>query len=236
MNAPLNKQKIDEGKVDGQKSRSLSTQQSLREAAEKLIAKKGIQNVSIKEIVRVAGQKNESALQYHFKNLQGLIDAIHVSRTEQTQSKRAVLLAEMESTTSKIEIRDLCRLMVMPTFELSQEDPGFRRYLTCFSHEIALAPDSALTKINRTGGGGKSGRRTGELLRGALRHLDEPTYRQRMDIALRACSAAMGHHAKQKNGFKGQQADLFVSNLVDMLEGMLSAPVSSESRSIAKSL
>ena len=38
-------------------------------AAEKLIAQAGVENVSIRKIIAAAGQKNESALQYHFKNL-----------------------------------------------------------------------------------------------------------------------------------------------------------------------
>ena len=41
-------------------------------AAEKLIGERGMANVSIRDIVSAAGQKNESALQYHFKNLNGL--------------------------------------------------------------------------------------------------------------------------------------------------------------------
>lgn len=44
-------------------------------AAEKLIAVRGIENVSIRDIVSEAGQKNESALQYHFKSFTGLIAA-----------------------------------------------------------------------------------------------------------------------------------------------------------------
>ena len=67
-------------------------------AAEKLIAERGIENVSIREIVNAAGQKNESALQYHFKNFTGLIKAIHTVRSNETQEKRQELLAEMPKT------------------------------------------------------------------------------------------------------------------------------------------
>ena len=62
---------------NGQKIRRLATQTALMEAAETLIAENGIQNVSNKEIVREAGQKNQSALQYHFGNLRGLVNAVH---------------------------------------------------------------------------------------------------------------------------------------------------------------
>lgn len=219
---------------DGQKARSLTTQTSLMEAAEKLIAKNGIENVSIKQIVREAGQKNESALQYHFKNLKGLISAINFRRNEQTQVKREELIAELDSANTQPALRDLCRLMIMPTYLLAKADAKYRRHIIGFSHTIALAEESALVKVSSHGGGGKSGVRTGELLRAALPHLDEATYRQRMEFAVRMTSATMGHHARQKNAFKGTAADLFVSQLIDALDGLLSAPVSRETKANSK--
>ena len=61
-------------------------------AAEKLIADQGLENVSIRQIVSHAQQKNESALQYHFGNLSGLIKAIHAERSALIIAKRAELL------------------------------------------------------------------------------------------------------------------------------------------------
>ncbi|MDP6825515.1 MAG: helix-turn-helix domain-containing protein [Pseudomonadales bacterium] len=204
------------------------------EAAEKLIAQDGMQRVSIKDIVREAGQKNESALQYHFQNLPGLVDAIHQQRNTQIHQKRAELLAELESTGKALTLRDLCGLMVYPTFLLTRTDPQFRNYVAAFSHEIVLAKDSALILVSKTAGGGKSGARLGELLRRALSHLDEATYRARMDLAVRMSSAAMGNHLRQKKLLKGQAADFFVNNLADALEGLLNAPVSPDTQSARK--
>ncbi|MFT7222299.1 MAG: AcrR family transcriptional regulator [Candidatus Azotimanducaceae bacterium] len=221
-------------RVKKQSARSLATQQALREAAEKLIARKGIQNVSIKSIVEEAGQKNESALQYHFKNLKGLMDAIHATRTLQTRQKRAELLAELLAELDKNELdptlRELCKLMVSPSYLLAKSDPKYRRFVTSFSHELALTENSALTRVYNHGGGGESGKRTGKLLRSALPHLNEATYRMRMDIAVRTTAIAMGHHARQKNAFRGIESERFLSHLVDAITGILSAPVSDETR------
>ena len=215
---------------DGQKIRSLATQISMMESAEKLIASKGIQNVSIKEIVREAKQKNESALQYHFKNLQGLIDAIHRKRNAQVQAKRAELLAQLQPTIKAPSLRDLCHIMVIPTYLILQTDDTFRSYVSAFSHELALAEESALSKVRKSGGGGESGAQAGKLLRTALPHLDESAYSQRMDLAVRMISIAMGHHARQIIAFPAPKSDLFISHLIDALEGLLSAPVSIDTR------
>ena len=80
---------------DGQKSRSGATQKSLMLAAETLIAAKGIENVSIREIVKTAGQKNESALQYHFGSFRGLVESIRRNRDKDIQNMRSKLLEEL---------------------------------------------------------------------------------------------------------------------------------------------
>lgn len=220
--------------ADGQKSRSFTTQKALMLAAEKLIAKKGIKHVSIKEIVKTAGQKNESALQYHFKNLQGLIAALQNYRSGQVRERRALLLEQQMAATNTPSLRDLCRLMVLPSFQLCQASIEHRRFVIGFSHGIALTENSALVLIGQYGGGGTSGETTGQLLRNVLPHLDESTYLQRMDIAIRLCSTTMGHHARQKQAFRGAHAEYFLSGLLDALEGLLNAPVSKETQALLK--
>ena len=91
-------------RVDGQKARSLVTQNALMLAAEKLIAEKGIQNVTKRAITLAAGQKNESVLQYHFQNLEGLIDEILKVRSIQTQEKRSELLAQLLCDTPETDL------------------------------------------------------------------------------------------------------------------------------------
>ena len=66
--------------TDHRRTRSDATKRGLMGAAERLIADKGIENVTIRQIVSAAGQKNQSALQYHFQSMQGLIEALRNER------------------------------------------------------------------------------------------------------------------------------------------------------------
>ncbi len=220
--------------ANGQQSRSLVTQIALMEAAEKLMAERGAHQVSIKEIVAEAGQKNPSALQYHFKNLQGLVEAIHDRRSEQTRTKRAQMLTERQSQTGELELRDLCELMFVPSFLLAKSDVNYRQYVKAFSFDIATASDSALQQANKVGGGG--GAQLAALLRKNLKHLDDKAYLARMELAVRTCSSAIGSYFRQKSPVKGPQADFFVSNVIDALEGLLSAPTSKQTKSAGKQL
>ncbi len=221
--------------IDGQKSRSVATQKALLLAAEKLIAKKGLKNVSIKEIVKEAGQKNESALQYHFKNLQGLIQAIMDSRSDEIQSQRTELLEALYEQTAPVTLRQVCEIMVMPSFLLGRKSAEHRRYIVGFSHDLALSSDPLAT-ASKHGAGGQSGRETSGLLKNQLQQLDPNTFQQRVESAVRLASISMGHHARQKNAFRGEEADLFVSNLLDAMVGVLSAPVSRETQALTDKL
>ena len=205
-------------------------------AAEKLIAQAGVENISIKEIVAAAGQKNESALQYHFKNLSGLLDAVHTERSAEIQAKRSESLAAMLEKTSEPSLRQLCTLMVEPTFQLARGNLEFRRYVKAFGHKLAISDASPLKAISRKGGGGLSGQQIGVLLRKALPHLDEEAYRKRMEAAIMLCSASMYHQARQRNAFRGHQSDVFFHNLIDALVGLLSAPESPESQALKNSV
>ncbi len=221
---------------DIRRERSAATKAALMRAAEKLIAERGIANVSIREIVSAAGQKNESALQYHFKSVAGLIDAILKERSEQTHAKRSEMIEALLTHSSVPTLREVCMLMVRPTFELARADVSFRRYIKAFGHEIVLTEIPALSLMAARGGVGTSGIQTGRMLKHALPHLDPDAYQRRMEAAVRLSSAAMYHQARQKHAFKGKQADLFLHSLVDALGGLFSAPVSEETQGLAQEL
>ncbi len=205
-------------------------------AAETLIARSGIENVTIRDIVSQAGQKNTSALQYHFGNLDGLIAAIHAERSQQTQTRRADLLAELLADDAAPDLRQLCALMVRPAFDLAREHRDFCRYVRAFGHELALSETSALARVQRGGGGGSSGRQFRTLLQAALPHLDDAAWRRRMEAAVRLCAVSMYYQARVPDAFRGDEAELFYHGLLDALVGLLSAPESDHTRAIAKTL
>lgn len=217
--------------MDNLQSRSQATQVSLMRATEKLIAERGIENISIRDIVKAAGQKNESALQYHFKNLKGLIIALHASRDAEIQASRAAMLQALLEQTPNPSLREICKLMVKPAFDLAKEKADFHRYIKAFGHEITLTDEHALVMARRKGG--ESAEQLGVLLRSALSHLDEAAFQRRMDGALRFVSASMFHQARQRNAFRGDLANLFFASLIDALEGLLSAAESDETKSLS---
>ncbi len=223
-------------KVDNRQARGEATRRSLMRAAEKLIAERGIENVTIRLILEEANQKNTSALQYHFKNLKGLLAAIHAERAKEIQEARAQLLAELLAKDEKPDLRSLCNLMIRPLAELARTRVDYRRYVKAFGHQLALEDASALEHAGRHGGGGSSGLQLRLLLQEELAHLDRDAFKRRMELAVRLCATSISHQARQPNAFRGEHSDLFISGLIDALAGLLGAPESEQTRALTKRL
>ena len=69
------------------------TRERLLDAAQHLFARHGVDAVPIREINQLAGQRNASALHYHFGSRQGLLVAIVERHQPAIDAARAVLLA-----------------------------------------------------------------------------------------------------------------------------------------------
>ncbi len=207
--------------IETKMSRGEATRLALIKAAEKLIAENGSSNVTIREILEAAGQKNESALQYHFKNMAGLVAATHRFRDEQIVEARVICLAELAAKPQPPALRDIAHVMVAPTFRLAREHPDFRRYIRAFSLQLASGEGRALLSVRKNAG--NTDAQITALLRSALPHLDADGYERRLEAAIRFASVSMHAHSRQSNAFRGKTSDLFFESLLDGLVGLLSA-------------
>src|SRR6478752_2511579 len=71
----------------------VTTRDKLLDAATRLFAERGIDNVSIAEIVRSAGQRNASALHYHFGTRNELLRELLAQHVPAIHDRRVELLA-----------------------------------------------------------------------------------------------------------------------------------------------
>ncbi|MCP5178914.1 MAG: TetR family transcriptional regulator [Pseudomonadales bacterium] len=209
-------------------SRGEVTRQALLRAAVHLFAEQGVENTTVRDILAAAGQKNESALHYHFGGYQGLIEAAQKQWNDAVRIRRGEMLAAWQSAGEAPCLRTLCRIMVQPAFELAASDTYHRDFVRAFGHAMALGTEPALRLARRTED--ESGRTLGNALRAAMPGLDAFASRHRLEIALRMCAAAMHHHAGQRSAFRGKPAQIFLLGLLDALEALLAAPESGETR------
>ncbi|MGJ3508254.1 TetR/AcrR family transcriptional regulator [Enemella sp. A6] len=89
----------------------MDTRERILLAAERLFAEHGVDHVSLRQVGEAAGQRNNSAVQYHFGDKKGLIQGLYDLRMVPLNRSRGQLLAEMTADPSTTEI---VRAYVMP--------------------------------------------------------------------------------------------------------------------------
>ena len=95
-----------------------ATQLALVLVAERLFAERGIDAVSISEILDAAGQRNKNAIHYHFGGKDGLVTAIAEHRSAALNARRAELLDDIRRRGVELDISALSRTLVVPLAEL----------------------------------------------------------------------------------------------------------------------
>lgn len=108
-----------------------ATREAMIGAAERLVAERGLRNVSLREVQAAAGQRNKSAAQYHFGSLHGLIEAVVVARMTPIDARRVGLLAELDAGGRGDDVRALVEASIDPFAEvtLGRPDSRYARFL-----------------------------------------------------------------------------------------------------------
>jgi len=200
------------------------TQDLLLLTAERLFAQEGIDAVSTRRIALVAGQRNISALQYHFGGKDQLIDALLALRLRGINQRREALLAELAQADRGADLHGLLTALVLPlTEELTRPDNHFVGFLQQLygmarGDNIYAGQPAALT----------SGLdRASAAIAACLAPLPQPV----RELRLRLMGSQLVHSAadwyyQRERGERVPPLPLMTANLVDFLAGGLTAPVS----------
>ena len=103
-------------------SRGRQAREDILDAAEQMIAEHGVR-VPLRDIAVAAGQRNNSAVNYHFKNRQELIDAVVRRRLEPMEEQRRLMLA----ASGHPNVENSLRIMVLPL--IAVDSAHYARFL-----------------------------------------------------------------------------------------------------------
>ena len=198
---------------------------ALIRAAERLFAERGSDQVSLREITAEAGATNASAVQYHFGDRRGLIRAVLAKHDVDVERRRHALLDAYEEA-GTADIRRLAHALVQPLAdELGNEDggPGYLQLLSDLfnrpnpPYEPAAAEDPTYS-VNRW-----------RALVMPMLTPEAIRLHRRFD-ALRYPVSELA-----RRGRTGREDHrLFTSQLVDLVTGLLLAPVSEDTRRLLR--
>jgi AcrR family transcriptional regulator len=201
-----------------------ATREAILDAAERLFAREGLAGVPTRALLREAGQRNESALHYHFGGRDGLLVALHERRLRQLEALRRPRLEAVTAGDGPIAIGDLARVQLAALAELARTEPGFVDYLKLLG-ELVFVPradlEAALERFEVTGSDAVRRR-----VAASVPHLAPATLARRLDLGRRFILMSLSRWARQHGDFTGPGADRLVADLADMITAMLSAPES----------
>ena len=192
------------------------TRERLVFAGRQLFASSGVYATSLKAVVEAAGQRNTSALHYHFGNRQGLLAAIIELHNPGIEAARKQMLDAAQHPTA---LRQLVAAVVLPQATLLGAPDG-RAFLSIISQlsdlfdrwEDGGTPEQAMRSFTAIS----------ELLPVGL-HPD--VRHERVTRFLELVSQALGSRAREIDAGRTSALDhdVWVANLVDMAVGALSA-------------
>ena len=192
------------------------TRARLLRAGEQRFARDGVTGARMSDVVRDAGQANDSAVGYHFGSRQGLLDAI-VAKHVAAMDARRVLPARDEG------LRVLVDAIVAPTAALLSDEDGrdFLRITEQLADWSGVGSGHQAAPIRGTV--------IGTQLEALTRRLGErvgmPLARERVALMVTFLTGALAARARSvESGERQRMAhDRYVDHLVDVLTGALTA-------------
>jgi AcrR family transcriptional regulator len=198
----------------------------LMDAAERLFAEFGIEAVSSRQIALAAGQRNQSAIRYHFGTKDDVLRAVLQSRVSEINQRRAALLAEMEAP----ELRGLISAIAVPLAEKVASGPQGSNFVRFLAHLFSdrRRRDLWLTEGEEAG----LLRRIYHEIRQLAPEMPEALWNERLRMMVGEIIHSLADRERlqtqQQRAPRSLNNAAFLSNLVDAGVAIVTAPVSPE--------
>ena len=203
-----------------------ATRRDLLDSAARLFAERGVAEVSLNEINTAAGQRNASALQYHFGNRNGLLHALLARHLPAIGERRRELIAVADADPR--DARRAAEAFVLPLAELLDGDWRGLAFLRINAEMQAYPGRGGHSEEIRALLAESAAQEAYERILAHAEDLPDEIRAERMRCGAMMVLHALADRARGLGAAPGRRragAELFTSNLVDMYLGATLAPV-----------
>ncbi len=197
--------------------------------AERLFAERGVDAVSLVEIGKAAGQRNRSAVQYHFRDKAGLLEAVRQKHAPAIEERREAMLDAL-GPEGRRDLRSLVEVLVRPVADEVRNPDGGAAYVKL---NAALVGHARFPLLSGQARRSPTTERLMGLVAKAAPALPKPLLEPRMLLVTGMVFhgvADAASLARRRSRTKDAEWELFVRNLVDCVVGLFEAPVSRATR------
>ena len=194
------------------------------EAAERIVAERGLTAMSLRVVQQESGQRNKSAAQYHFGSRDGLIEAVLVTRMAAVNERRRAMLDAIAPDPTGPALRPLVEALVRPVAEQTVLRPA-----SCWARFVVQAGnDPAVAEVVRRRVEGEAYRELVERLVAAMAGVPEPLRRLRVERAVGVvfASLAAGEQVRDRGLASSVDQACRTEDLIDATVGLLAARAS----------
>lgn len=206
---------------------ALATRARLVAAAETLFARDGVDAVSLNEVQRAAGQRNKSALQYHFGTKENLLEAILEKHVPAIELRRHRMLDELEAR-GGYGARELMQTLVVPVFDKLDDPDGGAAYVAVYAELVASPRNAAFwqSAMSANRGADRLMRLLGKVCPPLPVELRLPRYLHITELLFHGIRDLGRLGAIEPGHFPPTRRALHVEHLTDLLTALVLAPVS----------
>ncbi len=209
-----------------------TTKDRLLDAAERVFARDGVQGARIRDINALAGQRNPSALHYHFGSRAAVVEAILLRYQTGVEGTTASTFDRLEAAGRELGVREIVDAVVRPLVGSLDSQSGrdcvriIPQLLPALSRNLRAGIVVPATPVSR---------RVLTMLdeRMASLSIPERVRRERLvtyAVVLTTLLGERAHHVEEGGDDLLLGREGFATHLVDVLEALLVAPTNVTNR------
>jgi AcrR family transcriptional regulator len=215
------------------RSDGAQTRARLKAAAQRLFATRGIDGVTVRDLIAAAGQRNNASLSYHFGTKEDLARELIIDGAKILDDRRRAMLAALEGAGRELTVREVLDVLCVPVVELSEE-PSQASYTQMIAN-LELN-DRAFVRDTLGDTWNFGYRRCVEHLLGLIPDVPRPILEQRISLAVIYMNAVAAAR-EQSLGAPGESrlwsTPYAMANVLDTIQAMLGVLPSEHTRAAA---
>jgi AcrR family transcriptional regulator len=199
-----------------------ATRERLIVLAERVFAERGIEGASLRAIGEAAGQRNKTAVQYHFGDRAALVSAIYAYRSEQLDARRIALLRAHRESGEPDSPKSLLNILLRPHVEsIADPDNNFLPFLARLVVDVgSIANASALAAAPFM----TAHLEIHDKIRHAVRDVPDDVFDLRYNLLLTFAITALATHKRFDDTTDTTRLAEISDEIVEMMAAGLSAP------------